>query len=60
MKIKNCVLWHINMALEEGVWDSGFRFQMVGIQDSDYVFQGTINEVRSNIIIVNPHDNIIY
>ena len=55
-----CVLWDYNMALEEGVWDSGFRFQMVGIQDSDYVFQGTINEVRSNIIIVNPHDNIIY
>ena len=21
-------------------WDSGFRFQMTGIQDSDYVFQG--------------------
>ncbi len=24
-------------------WDSGFKFQMGGIQDSNYVFQGPIN-----------------
>ncbi len=41
-KFQGCLLGFI---FQNG-WDSGFKFQKGGIQDSNYVFRGPINENR--------------